>query len=136
MPVRIDVRKQPAQMERLGAQWTPTIIVRGPDGKEAHRIEGFLEADDFLGQLLLGLGHLAFQRGEHPEAERRFAEVLERLPETDAAPEAQYWRGVSRYKASQDPAALADTARAFDERYGDSSWAKKASIWRPAAAAK
>lgn len=136
VPVRIKVRERPELMERLGAQWTPTIIVRGPDGKEAHRIEGFLEADDFLGQLLLGLGHLAIQQGHPARAEEWFADVLETLPETDAAPEAQYWRGVSRYKASNDPAALADTARAFEERYSDSTWAKKSAIWRVPAAAR
>ena len=130
VPIRIKVRERPELMARFEAQWTPTVILRHPDGREAHRIEGFLEADDFLAQLLLGLGHLAFQRGDFEEAERRFAEVLERLPQTDAAPEAQYWRGVARYKRTNDAAALTETARAFEERYGDSVWAKKASIWR------
>jgi TolA-binding protein len=55
--------------------------------------------------------------------------VLDRFPATDAAPEAQYWRGVTRYKATNDAAALGETARAFKERYADSTWARKASIW-------
>jgi hypothetical protein len=39
----------------VAAQWTPTILVVGPDGKELHRIEGFLDAPELLAQLLLGL---------------------------------------------------------------------------------
>ena len=45
-------------------------------------------------------------------------------------PEALYWAGVSRYKGTNDPTALKDTARAFTERYQESSWAKKSSVWK------
>jgi len=55
--------------------------------------------------------------------------VVEKLPNSDAAAEAQYWAGVSRYKASNDGAALKATADAFKKKYSDSTWAKKASIW-------
>ena len=51
------------------------------------------------------------------------------VAKSDAAPEALYWAGVSKYKASHDPVALKETAKAFSTRYKDSSWAKKASIW-------
>ena len=40
-----------------------------------------------------------------------------------------YWAGVSRYKASNDGSALKATAQAFKQRYSDTTWAKKASIW-------
>ncbi len=127
--VRLHIRENPGAMERFNVQWTPTILLLGPDGKEHHRIEGFLEVDDFLAQLILGLGKIAFARKEWDDAARWFDEALDRLPSTDAAPEAQYWRGVTRYKATNDPAALAATTAAFKERYSDSPWAKKASIW-------
>lgn len=83
--------------ERFSAQWTPTILILDPDGVERHRIEGFLPADDFLAQLMLGLGHAAFKREDWKEAERRFREVLERFPDGETAPEALYWAGVARY---------------------------------------
>jgi TolA-binding protein len=56
--------------------------------------------------------------------------VVERYPDSDAAPEALYWAGVSRYKATGDATALKDTAAAFGTQYRESSWAKKASIWK------
>jgi hypothetical protein len=134
VPVRAHVRDQAELFQQLGqrfnAQWTPTVLIVDPDGRERHRIEGFLPADEFLAQLRLGLGHSAFARGRFSEAEPLFREVTDGHPETDAAAEAQYWAGVSRYKATNDAAALTDTARAFAERYQDSTWAKKASVWK------
>ena len=70
-----------------------------------------------------------FKQGNWADAEKRFREIADELPNTDAAPEAMYWAGVSRYKATNDPTALKATAKAFTARYADSSWAKKASIW-------
>lgn len=55
--------------------------------------------------------------------------VVERFPTTDAAPEALYWAGVARYKATDDGTTLGETGRALAERYPDSPWAKKASVW-------
>jgi Tetratricopeptide repeat len=129
IPVRIQVRENPQAMERFNVQWTPTIVLLGPDGKEHQRIEGFLDTEDFLAQLTLGLAKISFARQEWDRAAERYGEVLDRFPATDAAPEAQYWRGVTRYKATNDAAALGETARAFQERYADSTWARKASIW-------
>jgi outer membrane protein assembly factor BamD (BamD/ComL family) len=129
IPVRIHVREHPEAMERWNVQWTPTIVLLGSEGKEHHRIEGFLDTEDFLAQLLLGLGQIALAGKRWDAAEHWFGQVLERFPNTDAAPEAQYWLGVARYKATNDPASLHATAQAFQERYRDSTWAKKASIW-------
>jgi hypothetical protein len=63
------------------------------------------------------------------QAERRFREVVDRYPRSEAAVEALYRAGESRYKATGDAAALADTSRQFKARYADTSWAKKASVW-------
>jgi outer membrane protein assembly factor BamD (BamD/ComL family) len=132
--VRIHVREHPELMERFGANWTPTILVLDSEGVERHRIEGFLPADDFAAQLVLGLGHMAFALGDYAEAEKRFDQELRDYPATDSAAEAQYWKGVSRYKRTGNSAELTATYRAFQERYGNTPWAKKASVWAPTAA--
>jgi len=133
IPVRIHVRQNADDWKRIGgrygAQWTPTVLFVDPSGQERHRIEGFLPTEDFLPQLQLGSAHAAFGAGRFDDAEKRFRTVVEQYPNTDAAPEALYWAGVSRYKATSDPAALKDTAAAFLDRYRDSTWAKKASVW-------
>lgn len=133
VPVRVHVRNQADEFKQLGArygvQWTPTILVIDSTGEERHRIEGFLPAEDFLAQLELGLARSAFARSRFAEAERRYRDVISHFPQSEAAPEALYWAGVARYKATGDAAALGETARQFQERYQSSSWAKKASVW-------
>jgi hypothetical protein len=133
LPARVHVKEDADAFKRYGqrynAQWTPTILVLDSNGDEQWRVEGFLPNDDFLAQLMLGRAHLDFKQGKLAEAEKRFREIVDKLPNADAAAEAQYWAGVSRYKATNDAAALKATAKAFTLRYKDSSWAKKASIW-------
>jgi len=132
-PVRIHVKEQGDQFKRLGtrfsAQWTPTVLLVDPAGTERHRIEGFLPADDFLSQLTLGLAKAAFARNGYAAAERLYRQVVQDFPQTEAAPEALYWAGVSKYRATNDPSALGATTEAFRDRYQGSSWAKKASVW-------
>ncbi len=110
-------------------------MILDPNGNMRHKFEGFLPADDFLAQLMLGLAHVAFGRQQWDEAERRFREIVEKFPSTDAAPEALYWAGVAKYKKTGDASALSETALQFRTKYNDTSWAKKASVWAPAAAA-
>ena len=132
-PVRAHALEQAEEFQRLGerfgAKWTPTTLIVAPDGSERHRIEGFLPKDDFLAQLMVGVAKSDFARGRFAEARRWYDQVLERFPGTDAAPEAQYWAGVAEYKESGDAAALQAIAKRFTERYSDTTWAKKASVW-------
>ena len=134
IPVRVHVKENADAFQRLGdrysAYWTPTILELDASGEEHHRVEGYLDGPDLLAQLTLGLGKMAFDAKRYDEAERHYREVVERYPDADAAPEALYWAGVSRYKANGDGAALAETAKAFDNRYRDSTWATKASVWK------
>ena len=129
IPVRLHVKKHPEAMPRFNVDWTPTVLIVDSDGKELYRIEGYLPADEFLGQLQLGFGHAQFTKKNFADAERQFRDVVEKLSGTEAAAEAMYWAGVSRYKATNDASALKATAQAFKDRYQNSIWAKKASIW-------
>jgi len=133
IPARVHVKDDADAYKKYGAlyaaQWTPTVLELDPAGIERHRIEGFLPTDDFLAQLMLGRARIDFQGQKWQEAEKMFRRVYEELAATDAAPEALYWMGVTRYKASGDPIALKETARAFSTRYSDTGWAKKSSVW-------
>jgi TolA-binding protein len=129
IPIKVHVKENPEGFKRFSAQWTPTMIVADPDGIERYRFEGYLPAEDFMAHLALGLAKAAFARGDWAKAEQGFQTVLDRHSRSELGPEALYWLGVSRYKASGDAAALRETASAFQSRYTDSSWAKKASVW-------
>lgn len=116
-------------------QWTPTLLILDPEGTQRHRFEGYLPAAEFLAQLHIGLAHAAFSRKQWDEAERRYRQVVEQFPTTEAAPQALYWSGVAKYKAGGNPAALAETAQQFKQSYTESAWAKKASVWASGQAA-
>jgi TolA-binding protein len=133
VPVRVHAREQRDEFKRLSekydAPWTPTTLILDSGGVERHRIEGFLPVRDYLSQVELGAAKAAFARKDYEKAESLFRGVVRDYADTDAGPEAHYWAGVSRYRATNDPQALADTAKAFRERFQDSTWAKKASVW-------
>jgi len=130
VPAKVHIKEQPQTFERFGVQWTPVLVVMDPGGTERHRWEGYLPPEDFLGQLELGLAKSAFAAERWAEAERLFREVAEKHPQADYAPQALYYAGVARYKGG-DASALPATARALAQKYPQSSWATKASVWLP-----
>jgi hypothetical protein len=123
------VKEQSEAFERFGVQWTPTVLILDPSGAERHRFEGYLPVPDFLAQLRLGLAHEARARGDWSRAERLYRELADDPTAGEVAPEALYWAGVSKYKATGEPGALAETGQAFKTRFAESTWAKKASVW-------
>ena len=85
--------------------------------------------DEFRSQLELALARIAFTSKRWGEAEQRYGEVLARYPESKAAPEALYWKGVSNYKATNDHTALGQLAEEFKQKYSDTIWALKTVAW-------
>lgn len=71
-------------------------------------------------------GHRDHRPGDDPLVRQ----VLEKYPNTPEAPEALYWAGVSKCKATGDAAALKETGQRLGDRYQDSTWATKASVWK------
>ena len=129
VPVKIHIKERPQDFGRFKAEWTPTLILAEPDGTERHRVVGFLPADDFLAQLHLGLAKAAFSRGQFGAAKTAFEMVATRHPQTDAAPEAVYWAAVSDYKATGNPEFLKKGGVDLRQRWPQSEWAKKGSVW-------
>jgi thioredoxin-related protein len=133
IPVRVHVRDHADEFKRLGdkygVEWTPTILMFDPSGNERHRIEGFLPLPEFVPQLEFGLARINFSLGNYEDSERRLRGIVSDYPESDIAPEALYWAGVSQYKATNDSGALQETATALRDKYRDTAWAKKGSVW-------
>lgn len=129
VPLEAHIKEHPTYFHRFEAVWTPTVLVLDSEGEERWRIEGYLPKEEFRAQLELGLARAAFMQKQWAEAERRYAEVLERYPDSKAAPEALYWRGVSHYKATNDHTVLGELPGQFRERYPESLWALKTAAW-------
>lgn len=128
IPVRVHVREQPRIWKRFGIRWTPTVMVLAPDGDEVRRVEGFLPADELLGQLTLMLGYEAANRKDWAAAERWFGDAA-RMSSTEAGPEGLYWHGVARYSASGDAEILKQLRRDLEARYPNTVWAKRSVVW-------
>lgn len=130
VPLHVHIKENPKNFHRFEAVWTPTVLIMDPDGNERTRLEGYLSKEEFRAHLEMGLARLAFMRKDWADAERRYADVVKRYPGSKFAPEAIYYRGVSRYSASHDGAELADVAKTFTEKYQDSLWALRSVPWR------
>ena len=129
LPAQFHIRREHEAFERFHAEWTPTQIITDPNGTERYRIEGFLERDEFLVRLAIGLGRVAMSDHRFAEAAKTFRDALALHPGAKAAPEARYWAGVAAYKATNESGELRETANDIKERWPDSEWATKASIW-------
>lgn len=105
------------------------MLILDGNGKERHRIEGYLPKEEFRVQLEMGLARVAFMNKQWAESERRYAEILDRYPDSKAAPEALYWTGVSKYKAVNDHKVLGELPEQFKQKYPDSLWALKTAAW-------
>jgi len=125
----VHIKEHPANFHRFDAVWTPTVLILNPDGEERHRLEGYLPTDEFRAQLELGLARVAFMSKDWADAERRYSEVLDRYPKSNAASEALYWKGVSHYKATNDHTILGQLPQMFRDQYPDSIWALKTAAW-------
>jgi tetratricopeptide (TPR) repeat protein len=129
IPLQIDFNKNKALVNRFGIKWTPTVVILDADGDEHHRFIGFLPPEDFIAQIILGKGKVEFNLDNFERVIQCFQEILVRYPKTDAAPEAQYFLGVSKYKASNNPNELRLGLEALQREYPLSEWAKKAQVY-------
>jgi thioredoxin-related protein len=127
--VEAHIKEHPAYFRRFGAVWTPTVLVMDSEGVERLRIEGYLPREEFRAHLEMGLARVAFMGKKWADAERRYAEVVERYPDSKVAAEAVYWKGVSRYKQTNDHTVLGEVPEQLEEKYADTVWALKASVW-------
>ena len=123
------IKEHPVWFHRFGVLWTPTVLIFDADGAERHRIEGYLPNFEFRAQLELGLARVTFMHKQWANAERRYSEIVRNYPDSATAPEALYWQGVSHYKGTNDHAALGELAQRFKQKYQDTIWAEKASVW-------
>jgi hypothetical protein len=129
VPIEAHIKEHAAYFNRFDALWTPTILILDSNGVERQRLEGYLPRTEFRAHLELGLARVDFMRKHWADAERRYAEVAEKYPDTKSAPEAIYWKGICRYKLTNDHHVLGEIPGQLSEKYGDSLSAIKASVW-------
>jgi TolA-binding protein len=129
IPVSVNIKEQPLLFRRFGAIWTPTAIILDSDGAERWRVEGYLPREEMHAQLALAVARIAAMQKRWADAEARYANVATQFADTTAAPEAIYWRAVSRYRHTRDHDALEQMAIELRDRFPTTAWAVKGSAW-------
>lgn len=112
-------------MQRYRQIWTPFINFIAADGVNYHAFYGFLPPEEFAPQILLGHGKTSQHLSDYQAAARWYQELIDRYPQSHAAPEAIYWRGVVSYKETHNADELLGIWRQLRQRHPDSIWRKK-----------
>jgi hypothetical protein len=133
VPCRIDTldASNAPLVQRFREAWTPDLRVLDPDGVELYHWNGYLPPYEFLAQLLVAEAQGWLRLGENARAAGVFAEVLERMPTAACAPEAAYFLGVARFKATHEAKDLVMAWHALRTRYPESTWRVRQSFGEP-----
>ena len=76
-------------------------------------------------RLEMGIARVAFMHKKFADAQKLYAEVVDRFGNLAVAAEALYWRAVSQYKATNDHTVLGEVAKELSEKYPDDEWTLK-----------
>ena len=112
--------------------WTPAVVILDHEGKERFRTEGYLPREEFVAQLEMGLARVAFVHKQWAEAEKHYTAVVRDHASSKSVPEAMYWGVVTYYSKTKDHKVLGRVSQELAQKYPESIWTEKASVWMPA----
>jgi hypothetical protein len=132
--VKYDTKRPNEWFRRLNGGfahvWHPDLVVldaRATDRVvEARRVIGYLPPDDFIAQLLVGLGLVRLHHADPAAALDAFTRAAQAAPPAAVAPEALYWAGVAAYRVGGGLAALAPWWERIAREHPGSDWAARA----------
>lgn len=108
--------------------WTPDVRILNHDGYELYRFDGFLPPPEFMARALCGFGMAYLRLKRFDQAEAVYVDVLKRFSTTYAAPEAQYYLGVARYRRDPQSDELLTQWANLRSRYPQSEYRVKQSF--------
>jgi len=129
IPLRKNVSEK-SFYEKYPIIWTPTTIILDYDGNEQQRNVGFFAPDEFIPMLFLGMAKVRFGNGEFDGAQFYLNSLLNHYPESEAAPEAMYFKGVNHFKQKNNPQELKTTYEELLAKHPGSAWTKRAAPYR------
>jgi hypothetical protein len=106
--------------------WTPTLVILDYYGKEHQRTIGYIPPDQMVASLLLGIARVGIDNDQFNEAVIQLNTLLNGYPQSAAAPEAVYLRGVARHKSSHSAQALKEAYQQLLAEYPQSEWTRRA----------
>ncbi len=108
--------------------WTPDVRILNHDGYEFYRFDGFLPPPEFMARTLCGFAMAYLRLKRFDRAEAIYVDVLRRFSTTYAAPEAQYYLGVARYRRDPQSDELLTQWANLRSRYPESEYRVKQSF--------
>jgi tetratricopeptide (TPR) repeat protein len=125
IPLRIQSDNEAVAL-KFKIKWTPTLIILDKDGNEHYRTIGFLRPEALVSSLMLGIGRMRLDKGEYQGAISNFDKLIATSSKNDFIAEAIYFRGVARYKLTNDFKSMKEAYDKLSEDYPDSEWTEKA----------
>ena len=110
--------------------WTPTLVILNLNGREVQRTIGFLNPNDFIAVMHLGLAKIRLDAGKLDTAIIPLESLLETFYHNNYLPEAIYLSGITRYKLTHDKGKLKETYARLHKEYPDNIWTKRADPFR------
>jgi tetratricopeptide (TPR) repeat protein len=108
--------------------WTPDVRVLTNDGDELYRFDGFAPPAEFVPRMLCGFAMASLRCKRFDQAEATYERVLREYSTSFAAPEAQYYLGVSRYRRDPESDELLTQWAQLRSRYPNSEYRMKQSF--------
>lgn len=130
IPVQIDNSKASNNqfLHSIHHIWTPDVRILYHDGFELYAWDGFLPPAEFAARALCAFGRAYLRLKRFDQAEAVYVEALTRFSTTYAAPEAQYYLGVTRYRRDPDSDELLTQWANLRSRYPTSEYRVKQSF--------
>jgi tetratricopeptide (TPR) repeat protein len=128
IPVQVDIEKESKLAEKFQALWTPNLNILNTKEKIVYHIEGWLSPSELAAMLITAQGHFHLHRKKFEQAGQHFKAVFDRYPQSEFAPEALYYLGVSRYMASHEAEQLLKEWGNCQRLYPYSAWARRSMV--------
>jgi hypothetical protein len=130
VPLQIDntATESRAILHKLHHIWTPDVRVLTHNGDELYRWDGYLPPFEYTPRMLCGFALANLRTKRFDNAEKLYVEVLKRFPTSYAAPEAQYYLGITRYRRDPDGDDLLEGWAQLRSRYPNSEYRVKQSF--------
>jgi thioredoxin-related protein len=128
VPVQVKIDEFSKLAAQYSAIWTPNLNVLDGEENIIYRAEGWLPPSEIAAMLLLARGHYYLRHKKFRDAGPTFDEVFVKYPQSSFAPEALYYKGVSRYLVSHSVSDLKEDWIMLQRFYPTSIWAVRSNI--------
>ena len=110
--------------------WIPALVSFDWNGGEHYRTVGFMDPAEMVPSLMFGCVKVYGDLGHFDTAFAAIEKIMSNYPQSDAAPEALFARGVYGYKSKHDPTLLKQAYEQLEAYYPQNLWTKRAYPYR------